>query len=144
MPRAVKDPTYTPLPLRCAAPPDNRCKTTYRISREKLECAGENYCQTMLCHRQMKSRRKNLGAIVSTGVCGALVFVGIVRLISYSRGATGDFIRSSALGVLGYNPDSFINVQFFKILAIFLVYGSLKKSLIRPMKPQLYLSLILE
>ena len=65
----------------------------------------------------MKSRRKNLGAIVSTGVCGALVFVGIVRLISYSRGATGDFIRSSALGVLGYNPYSFINVQFFKILA---------------------------
>jgi hypothetical protein len=65
----------------------------------------------------MKNQLLNLDAVVSIGVCSALVFIGLVRLLSYSQGATGDFVRHSPLGFLCYNPDSLLNARFFKILA---------------------------
>jgi hypothetical protein len=71
----------------------------------------------------MKNRQKNVHVMASIGVCGVLVFVGLIRLLSYSLGAAGDAVRHSVLGFLGYNPDSLFNAQFFKILATPAVVG---------------------
>jgi len=38
-------------------------------------------------------------------------------MLSYSHGATGDFVRNSIFGFLCYNPDSLASAQYFKILA---------------------------
>jgi len=65
----------------------------------------------------MRNRERNQAAVVSSGVCAVLVFVGIVRMLSYSEGMMGDIVRHSILGPLCYNPDSVISAQFFKILA---------------------------
>lgn len=65
----------------------------------------------------MKNRQKNWGAVISICVCAILGFVGLVRLLSYSQGSTGDFVRHSFVGFLCYNPASLINAQYFKILA---------------------------
>jgi hypothetical protein len=65
----------------------------------------------------MSDRQKNLGALVSIAVCAVFVFVGLVRLLSYSQGPVGDIVRNSFAGLLCYNPDSHLNAQFFKLLA---------------------------
>lgn len=65
----------------------------------------------------MDNRKTNLGALASVSVCAVLIFVGLVRLMSYSRGVFGDAVRDSIVGFLCYNPESRINAQFFKILA---------------------------
>jgi hypothetical protein len=70
---------------------------------------------TNLMHR--KNRHINPGVVISIAVCGVLFFIGVVRLLSYSLGATGDFVRHSPFAVLCYNPASLANVQYFKILA---------------------------
>jgi hypothetical protein len=54
---------------------------------------------------------------VSIGVCGLLVFVGGVRMLSYSLGPAGDIVRHSVFGFLCYDPDSAASVRFFKVLA---------------------------
>ena len=65
----------------------------------------------------MKRNRLNAAAIVSCALCTVLVFVGAVRLMSYSEGAVGNLVRNSVLAVLCYDPDSAAGVRFFKILA---------------------------
>jgi hypothetical protein len=54
---------------------------------------------------------------VSVLLAGVLVFVGIVRLLSYYRASVGPWISESMLACLAYQPDSFGNVRYFKILA---------------------------
>jgi hypothetical protein len=56
-------------------------------------------------------------AAVSVAVCALLVCIGLVRLLSYSTGVTGDVVRRSFVGFLCYDPDSYLNAQFFKLLA---------------------------
>jgi len=65
----------------------------------------------------MEKPKRNRGVLVSIAVCGALVFVGIVRVLSYHQGLPGDIIRSSPLRVLCYDPGSLLSAQFFKLLA---------------------------
>lgn len=65
----------------------------------------------------MKHRRWNVGAAVSTGLCAVLALAGTVRLLSYTHGAWGEFVRRSFLSVFAYKPDSPADVRFFKILA---------------------------
>jgi hypothetical protein len=63
-------------------------------------------------------KRLDLAAGVSTLVCGGLVFIGIVRILSYS--ATNPLsirLRASWLGCLAYQPDVFWSVRFFKLIA---------------------------
>lgn len=66
---------------------------------------------------QVIPRQKNRRALISVGVCAALVFVGLIRMLSYSLGVAGDILRDSAFGFLCYDPGSVLNVRFFKILA---------------------------
>jgi hypothetical protein len=65
----------------------------------------------------MNQKRTNAAAAASIAVCSILVFIGIVRLLSYSQGAIGDTVRRSVFGFLCYDPSSVFSVQFFKILA---------------------------
>ena len=65
----------------------------------------------------MKNRQINRGTVTSIALCAALVCVGFVRMLSYSQGPAGDFVRHSFLGILSYDPSSRLNAQFFKILA---------------------------
>jgi hypothetical protein len=62
-------------------------------------------------------RLLNLPALVSVLLAGVFVFVGVVRLLSYYRTTVGHWICNSILEVLAYQPDSFGNVRYFKILA---------------------------
>jgi hypothetical protein len=55
--------------------------------------------------------------VVSIVVCAVLAFTGFVRFLSYSEGAIGDFVRSSAVGFLCYDPRSLASARYFKILA---------------------------
>jgi hypothetical protein len=64
-----------------------------------------------------RHRRVHVPALVSVLVAGVLSFVGAVRLISYYRGGPGIWVRNSFLGFLAYQPDSYFNVRYFKILA---------------------------
>jgi hypothetical protein len=66
---------------------------------------------------QVIPRQNNRRALISVGVCAALVFVGLIRMLSYSLGVAGDILRDSAFGFLCYDPGSVLNVRFFKILA---------------------------
>ena len=54
---------------------------------------------------------------MSVPVCIVFVCIGLIRLLSYSTGPIGDFVRSSFVGFLGYDPASYLNAQFFKLLA---------------------------
>ena len=63
-------------------------------------------------------RRLNVRVLFSIGISGLLVVVGIVRVMSYSRATPlADWVRSSPLHFLAYEPSSLANVRFFKILA---------------------------
>jgi hypothetical protein len=61
--------------------------------------------------------RVHLPALASVLLAGVLVFVGVVRLLSYYRATVGHWVGDSILGFLAYQPDSFFNVRYFKILA---------------------------
>lgn len=65
----------------------------------------------------MKNRKTNPGAVASVSLCAVLILVGLIRLMSYSRGSIGDSLRDSVLGFLCYDPASRLNAQFFKLLA---------------------------
>jgi hypothetical protein len=57
-------------------------------------------------------------ALASVLVCGGLLAVGLVRILSYSEtNPLAARLRESALGFLSYQPDAFWSVRFFKIVA---------------------------
>jgi hypothetical protein len=66
----------------------------------------------------MNKRRLHTPTLISVAVCGVLVMMGIVRVMSYSRGALlGDIARGALFSWLAYQPSSYLNAQFFKIFA---------------------------
>ncbi len=57
-------------------------------------------------------------ALISVVVCGLLLAVGLLRLVSYwPESALGSWLRGSPLSWAAYDPDRAWNVQFFKIIA---------------------------
>lgn len=65
----------------------------------------------------MKNAHLNLDAVVSVSVCAVLVFIGTIRMLSYSEGAMGVSLRHSVAGFLCYDPGSPFSTRFFKLLA---------------------------
>jgi len=51
-------------------------------------------------------------------ICSILIFAGAVRILSYLRGSfVSQIIGDTFLQCLAYQPESYFNVSFFKILA---------------------------
>ena len=51
-------------------------------------------------------------------ICSIIIFTGIIRILSYSRGNfISQIIEETLLHYLAYQPDSFFSVSFFKIIA---------------------------
>ncbi len=65
----------------------------------------------------MKNVNVTAGPGWSVLVCALLLCVGLVRLVSYSRGAFSNLVCGSAIGFLCYDPASLLNAQFFKIVS---------------------------
>jgi hypothetical protein len=90
------------------------------VFRGTIVCSGDRFWRlapkTM---RRMESKAPSMDrrVIVSVVICASLIFIGVVRLLSYSRGVVGDVVRHSFVGFLCYDPESSINAQYFKVLA---------------------------
>jgi hypothetical protein len=63
--------------------------------------------------------------LISFLVCGALVLVGAVRVLSYHRGLAELWVDRPLLRLLSYRPDSLFSVCYFKFLASLSVAGLL-------------------
>ena len=59
-----------------------------------------------------------LPAHISVAISALLVLIAALRMVSYSRATPfGDLVRNSPLRLLAYKPGSYLDVQFFKIIA---------------------------
>ncbi len=64
------------------------------------------------------SRSIHLPAFLSVSISALLVLVAVVRMMSYSRATfLGEIVERSPLRFLGYQPSSYMNTQFLKIIA---------------------------
>ena len=51
-------------------------------------------------------------------ICSIIIFTGIIRILSYSRGNfISQIIEETLLHYLAYQPESYFSVSFFKIIA---------------------------
>lgn len=79
---------------------------------DRLLFWGDNHTKGKMTERTVNRR-----ALVSVSVCALLVVVAVVRLLSYFGGGVNGVIRHASMSFLAYEPSSYVNVQFFKILA---------------------------
>ena len=79
-------------------------------------------------------------ALFSVLLCGGLLTVGTVRILSYSlTNPIAIRLRESSLGWLAYQPDVFWSVRFFKLVAtpvliavIYFVFRALNRGYTAP------------
>ena len=79
---------------------------------------------TFLSHRnktyyiKIGPRSINIKVLAAFFTCTLLVIIGIVRILSYSKGAlVSDIIEDTFFHHLAYRPENYFNVSFFKIIA---------------------------
>lgn len=66
----------------------------------------------------MSKRHPHKSALLSIVICAILALIGVVRVMSYSRGTLlGELAGWPLLSYLAYQPSSYASAQFFKIIA---------------------------